>query len=77
MKFSHAFVCLLAGAAGILLVIALELGFGIRWSMEAYRLPDADWKPIRPVARFAFTGIVVTFTLIFGGAFLVATSRKG
>lgn len=67
MKFN---VTALSMAALIVLVVFLELFVGIKWSMHSHLHPDADLKPIRPVARFIFTGVVVTFTLIFGGALI-------
>ncbi|CAN5811796.1 hypothetical protein BH09VER1_BH09VER1_33110 [soil metagenome] len=67
MKFT---VAVLITAVAILFIVLLELVLGIRWSMQAWTLPDADFKPIRPAARFAFTGIIITGTLHFGSAWI-------
>lgn len=58
-------------AAGLILaIVAFELGFGIKWSLDSHRLPDRDLKPIRPVARLVLTGVVTSMTILFGVALL-------
>jgi len=66
----------IGAAALILFIVFLELFVGIKWALNSYSLADADLKPIRPAARFIFTGVIASFTLFFGAALIRSVGWK-